>query len=157
MKIKGIIDEDFINYKKPSIVIEFPYCTMKCDQECGRPICQNSQLALAPTIDIPIPAIVKRYLNNDITQAIVFQGMEPLDSWADLSNLINEFRNYTMDDIVIYTGYKRNEIEDKIEYLKLYHNIIIKFGRFIPNEKSRYDALLGVTLASPNQYAERIC
>lgn len=157
MKIKGIIDEDFVNYKKPCMVIEFPYCTMKCDRECGRPICQNSQLALAPVTDVPIPAIVKRYLKNDITQAIVFQGMEPLDSWADLPNLINEFRNYTIDDIVIYTGYKRNEIEDKIEYLKSYHNIIIKFGRFIPDEKSRYDALLGVTLASPNQYAERIC
>ena len=156
MKIKGIIDEDFVNYKKPCMVIEFPYCSMKCDVECGRPICQNSQLALAPMVDIPIPAIVKRYLDNDISQAIVFQGMEPFDSWTDLHNLINEFRNYTVDDIIIYTGYNKNEIEDKLKHLKLYYNIIVKFGRFIPDEKSRYDTLLGVTLASPNQYSERI-
>ena len=156
MKIKGIIDEDFINYKKPCMVIEFPYCSMKCDVECGSPICQNSQLARASLIEISMSAIVKRYLSNDISQAIVFQGMEPFDSWPDLHNLINEFRNYTMDDIVIYTGYKPNEIENKLKYLKLYYNIIVKFGRFIPDEESHYDELLGVNLASPNQYAQRI-
>ena len=32
MIIKGLIDEDFINYKKPSMVIEFPYCNFKCDK-----------------------------------------------------------------------------------------------------------------------------
>ena len=44
MIVKGIIDEDFINYKKPSMVIEFPYCSFKCDKECGQPVCQNSSL-----------------------------------------------------------------------------------------------------------------
>jgi len=32
-------------------------------------------------------------------------------------------------------------------------NIIIKFGRFIPDQKSHMDETLGVELASPNQYA----
>ena len=36
-------------------------------------------------------------------------------------------------------------------------NIIIKFGRYIPNQKPHYDEVLGVNLASDNQYAERIC
>ena len=40
--------------------------------------------------------------------------------------------------------------------LKNYDNIIIKYGRYIPNQPSRYDSILGVTLASDNQYAERI-
>ena len=35
-------------------------------------------------------------------------------------------------------------------------NIIIKYGRFIPDSKSRYDNILGITLASDNQYAEEI-
>ena len=35
-------------------------------------------------------------------------------------------------------------------------NIIIKFGRFIPNRPSRYDEVLGVELASDNQFAKRI-
>ena len=35
-------------------------------------------------------------------------------------------------------------------------SIIIKFGRFIPNKPSRFDELLGVELASDNQYAMRL-
>ena len=40
--------------------------------------------------------------------------------------------------------------------MNLYGNIIIKFGRFIPNQPSIYDEILGVTLASNNQYAKRL-
>ena len=35
-------------------------------------------------------------------------------------------------------------------------NIIVKFGRFIPNSPHIYDTLLGVELASNNQYAKII-
>ena len=52
MKIKGIIDEDFINYKKPSMVIMCPSCTFKCDKENGAQVCQNSTLAAAPNIEV---------------------------------------------------------------------------------------------------------
>ena len=41
MILKGLIDEDFVNYKKPAMVLEFPYCSFKCDKECGRQVCQN--------------------------------------------------------------------------------------------------------------------
>jgi hypothetical protein len=34
--------------------------------------------------------------------------------------------------------------------------VIVKFGRFIPNQKSHYDEILGVNLVSPNQYAKII-
>ena len=37
-----------------------------------------------------------------------------------------------------------------------YDNIIIKFGRYIPNQQSHFDIVLGVNLASDNQYAERL-
>lgn len=60
------------------------------------------------------------------------------------------------DDVVIYTGYYPDEIKDALDVLKGFNNIIIKFGRYIPNRQSRYDEILGVTLASDNQYAERI-
>ena len=30
MILKGIIDEDFVNYKVPCMVLEFPYCDFKC-------------------------------------------------------------------------------------------------------------------------------
>lgn len=158
MKIKGIIFEDFINYKKPSMVIEFPYCDFKCDKECGQKVCQNSKLINTPSEEVSITGIVKTYMNNDITKAIVFQGLEPFDSRHDLYQLIKVFREYTNNDIVIYTGYTETELDYEIERLKrLFKNIIIKFGRFIPNQKSHFDSVLGVTLASPNQYAKKIC
>lgn len=158
MKIKGIIFEDFINYKKPSMVIEFPYCNFKCDKECGQQVCQNSNLVNTPNSDVSITGIVRTYMNNDITKAIVFQGLEPFDSKEDLFQLIKVFREYTNNDIVIYTGYTETELDYEIETLKrLFKNIIIKFGRFIPNREPHFDSVLGVTLASPNQYAKKVC
>ena len=35
-------------------------------------------------------------------------------------------------------------------------NVIIKYGRFIPNEKSHWDEILQVNLASSNQFAEEL-
>ena len=43
-----------------------------------------------------------------------------------------------------------------VDFLKSYKNIIIKFGRFIPNDKPHRDTILGVNLASSNQYAKKI-
>ena len=157
MKILGIIDEDFINYKKPSMVIEFPYCSFKCDKECGKPVCQNSALANEPVIEIDAKKIVERYLQNPITEAIVFQGLEPFDSCEDMYDLIIEIRRRTDDDIVIYTGYSYREIyryTDKLGHI--FPNIIIKYGRYIPDVEPHYDPVLGVNLASDNQYAEKI-
>lgn len=156
MLIKGIIDEDFINYKKPCMVIEFPYCSFKCDKECGKQVCQNGALANSPNIDIERMDLIDRYLKNDITQSIVMQGLEPFDSWNDLISFIFLFRCYSDDDIVIYTGYNRSELEEKVELLSYFKNIIIKFGRYIPNQHSHYDNILGVNLASDNQYAVKI-
>lgn len=156
MKVKTIIDEDFINYKKASMYIAFPNCSFKC----GKDLCQNSALAKQSCVEISYDTIINRYLKNDFTNAIVFAGLEPFDSYNDMLYLIGEFRIYTEDDIVIYTGYNKEEIIDKINYIKnicAYKNIIIKFGRYIPNQFPHYDEVLGVKLASNNQYAERIC
>lgn len=158
MKIKGIIFEDFVNYKEPSMTIEFPYCDFKCDKIWGRQVCQNSELVSSPTIEVPITRIVKLYMNNNITKAIVFQGLEPFDSKDDLYQLIKVFREYTNDNIIIYTGYTEAEIYHEIQIIKrLFKNIIIKFGRFFPDQPHHYDEVLGVTLASSNQYAKKIC
>ena len=154
MKVLGIIDEDLVNYKVPSMIIEFPYCNFKCDKECGYQVCQNSALATAPAINIDVEEIVNRYLNNDITSALVCQGLEPFDSWEDLLLLCTIFRLHTSDPIVIYTGYNKNEIKDKINILQKWTcNFIIKYGRYVPNQESHLEPLLGVELASPNQYA----
>lgn len=156
MIVKGIIDCDLINYKKPSMVIMFPTCDFKCDKECGQEVCQNGALAGAPPIPILAKDIVNSYLQNDMNQAIVFQGLEPFDSWRDMYFLIQMLRKETNDDIVIYTGYNKEEIKDKVYLLDLFPNIIIKYGRYIPGQEPHYDEILGVKLASDNQYAEKI-
>ena len=130
MKIKGLITEDFVNYKKASMTIIFPYCTFKC----GKDYCQNSSLAKTPIIEISIDDLVNRYINNPITEAVVMQGLEPFDSWNDLKEFVQKLREYNNDDIVIYTGYNKDEVSKYIEELSVYPNIIIKFGRYIPNQ-----------------------
>lgn len=158
MIIKGLIDEDFVNYKKPAMVIEFPYCTFKCDKECGQSVCQNSDLVNEPNIEINYDKLLTRYINNPITKAIVMQGLEPFDSFSDVMNLILWLRvKYKcLDDIVIYTGYTKEEINWFIKYIEQYENIIIKYGRYVPNQESHLDSILGVKLSSDNQYAEKI-
>ena len=157
MIVKEIRDEDFTSYKKPSMVIGFPSCTFKCERECGQKVCQNSALAIAPNIEVSINNIVDRYLQNPITKAIVFAGLEPMDSWSDMVSLIDEFRKHTEDEIIVYTGYRMDEICKKTYWLgNKYKNIIFKIGRFVPNQERHFDSVLGVYLASNNQYAEVI-
>ena len=153
MKIKGLISEDFVNYKKPAMTIMFPHCN---GFKCGAEYCQNSPLSKAEDIEMDITDIVIRYLNNPITESVVMQGLEPFDSWDDLIEFVKQLRESTDDDIVIYTGYYKEEIADKIALLSKYKNIIIKYGRYIPDQKKHYDEVLEVYLASSNQYAERI-
>ena len=84
MKIKGITDEDFVNYWQPSMIIAANSCSFKCEKECGVSCCQNSSLAQSPTIEIDAEDIIKRYLHNPITKAICFAGLEPLDQLEEL-------------------------------------------------------------------------
>ena len=156
MEIKGIIDEDFVNYKKPSMVILTPSCSFKCDKECGKNVCQNSALAAALSYKMWSTDIVERYLKNPITEAVVISGLEPFDKWQEIQEFIMNFRYYSPDDIVIYTGYYPEEIKEQLKWLSVYDPIIVKFGRYIPNDEPHLDNILGVTLASKNQFAMKI-
>lgn len=159
MKTKGVVFEDFVNYKKPSMYIIFPNCNFKCDKEYGRPICQNGSLARERIIDVDKEDLIEEYLSNPITEAIVLAGLEPFDSPLDLLPFIDSLRRQYKcnDDIVIYTGYTEEELEPDNYYQNVisYNNIIIKFGRFKPDQESHMDEVLGVRLASPNQYARK--
>jgi hypothetical protein len=156
MILKSVVEEDFVNYKLPSLFLAYPSCTFKCDRECGERVCQNSALAQSPNIVVDIDKLIERYLFNPITKAIVCGGLEPFDTFTDLQRLVSAFRNKTDDPIIIYTGYNRSERRTEVDILSQYPNIIIKFGRFIPNQPHHIDPILQVQLASPNQYAERI-
>ena len=156
IEVKGIIWEDMVNYKKISTTLMFPKCSFKCDKENGTQICQNWELAAAPSQTIHINSFMRNYINNPITEAIVIQGLEPFDSLIDLYTVAAALEDFNItDDLVIYTGYNRNEVSSHLKPLfSIPGHLIIKWGRYIPNQESHYDPVLGVYLASNNQYAE---
>lgn len=157
MHVKGVETERFQDYKYPSMLIAFPKCSFKCDKECGRRVCQNSALASAQTKEISTEDIVWKYLTNPITKAVICGGLEPFDSFDELVELVSKFREAQCDDdIVIYTGYRKSEISEQLKVLAQFQNIVVKFGRFVPDKAPHYDQVLGVQLANDEQYGERI-
>jgi len=159
MKLRGIVAEDFLNYKKPSMFLITSYCDWKCCEEAGIPhsVCQNEPMVNdTKIVDFKDKHIIQSYLDNDITKAIVFGGLEPMLQFEEMREFIKEFRKVSNDDVVIYTGYNKEEILPEIDELKKLGNIIVKFGRFVPNDESHFDDVLGITLCSLNQYGERI-
>lgn len=159
MKIKDIVDEDFQDYQKPSMMIATCNCDWKCLNELNLDvsICQNSAISKQPNIDVPVEVIFDRYINNPITHSVVFAGLEPILQFKEILVVIDYFRSHQCDDdIIIYTGYYPYEIQNQIQQLKQYQNIIVKFGRYKPNSKPVYDEVLGITLVSDNQYAIKI-
>lgn len=152
MKLKFLLDVDCVNYKKISMFLGFPNCNWKC----GRALCQNNALAQEPSVDIGYEPLIQRYLNNPLSEAIVCGGLDPFDSWEELKIFVSLFREKSSDPIVIYTGYNEEEIQPQLIYLKNFPNIVVKFGRFEPDQPSHLDEVLGVQLASPNQYARQI-
>ncbi len=158
MLLKGITDEDLVNYRLPSMFIATNTCSFKCDKECGREICQNGDLAKECGILTDDDYLIRRYLKNPISRAIVFGGLEPFDQWNEVFNFIQKLRlQYGCPDpVVIYTGYNRDEVDGYVRFLMSMPNIIVKFGRYVPDQEPHDDPVLGVKLASDNQYAEKI-
>ena len=158
MWLKGITDEDFVNYKVPSMFIATATCDFKCDMDCGKQVCQNCDLAKEDSIFVPDEHLFNRYLKNSITKAIVFGGLEPFDQWEELFRFVQALRTVhgCMDPVVIYTGYTEGEILGQIHFLSSFPNIIVKFGRYVPDQEPHMDDVLGVKLASDNQFAKQI-
>ncbi|MEG0899957.1 MAG: 4Fe-4S cluster-binding domain-containing protein [Oscillospiraceae bacterium] len=159
MKIKTIVDEDFSNYKKASMLIAFSDCDWKCCKEGNFPstTCQNSPIARMPNTEVSCKTICERYLSNPITSAIVCGGLEPMLQFSDVFSLLARLReNGCNDDFVIYTGYYVDEVLSEVEMLKMYPNVIVKFGRYLPSQEPHFDDMLGVNLASSNQCAMKI-
>lgn len=156
--LRGIVMEDFCNYKKPSMFLITTTCDWKCCHDGGfsESVCQNEPMIRDTKItEYTIKNIYDAYTHNRISKAIVFGGLEPFKQVDEIISFIKYFREHDcFDDIVIYTGYNKDEIDTSL--FSNFGNIIIKFGRYIPNQKPHYDEILGIELASDNQYAENI-
>lgn len=157
--LKEIVDENFQDYKKSSMFLASSKCDFKCLKELGLDcsVCQNMEISKMPDKNLFISNIFTRYKSNPITNAVVIGGLEPMLQFDEFFELISFFRkNQCHDDFVIYTGYYENEIKKEVQKLKNFDNIIIKYGRFIPNSKPLFDEILGITLSSENQHAVKI-
>lgn len=164
MRVKDIVDEDFQDYCKPAMFICAKSCTMKCNKKAGREVCQNASLLLQDTIDLSDNHIIKLYTENDLTKAIVIGGLEPLDQPMEIEAFVVALnRHKIQDDLVIYTGYSEEEVKESaclsstvsniIKGCKAMRNLVIKYGWFVDGCKPHFDNVLGVNLASDNQYA----
>ena len=160
MRVRTIVTEDFTNYYKAAMLIGCVDCDFKCCTDGGfsPSVCINNQWESTPIVDIPDNEIIQSYLSNPITSSIVFCLFEPFLQYDEMLEFIRTLREtYSCnDDIVIYTGYMEEEVLDKVAEISKYGNIIVKFGRFKPGQQKHYDDVLGVYLASDNQYARRI-
>lgn len=45
MLLSGYVEEDFTNYKEPSLFLGTAYCDWKCCKDAGYDVCQNKNLA----------------------------------------------------------------------------------------------------------------
>lgn len=155
IRLKGLVEEDMVNYRLPSMFLITCFCDFKCEKEdeAGATFCQNSSLARAPIIEIGIKTLINKYINNPISKAIVIGGLEPFCQFEEIKDFITQMRVITKDPIIIYTGYYEKEIQNEINQLIPYGNIIIKYGRYKKNNPGRYDNILGIHLASDNQEA----
>lgn len=159
--LRGVVAEDFCNYKLPSMFLITSYCDFKCCHEDGfaESVCQNEPLIKDTEVKkFNIDTIIESYINNPITKAIVFGGLEPIKQFDEVKDFINTLRwDYNnFDPVVIYTGYYPEEIADELSILSKFDNIIVKFGRYKPDNKPHYDKILGVNLVSDSQWAEEL-
>lgn len=116
-------------------------------------VCQNDGWRASAPISIDDEQLCLRYLNNPLTESIVFGGLEPLEQFDELCSFLEVLRGQFQckDDVVIYTGYYFEEVPEWIQQLATYGNVIVKFGRYIPNQKHIFDEVLASNSASDNQ------
>ena len=159
IRVKDVVYENFQDYKKTSMMLATCFWLEVFDWKRIRLIiCQNSTISKQDNITLNINNLIEVYLKNPITNAIVIGGLEPLKQFDEVLKFIHILRNTyeCNDDVVIYTGYYPNEIQDELNKLIQCQNIIVKFGRFEINSEKIFDDVLGVCLNSSNQWADKI-
>lgn len=157
IRLKDIV-EVFQDYKKSALLLCCISCDWKCCIEAGIDVsvCQNHNIIKQREVYLPFDVILNK-VNLSITDSIIFGGLEPLLQSDEVCGLIEYLREQGVKkDILVYTGYYIEEIDKEvIKRLKNCH-VILKCGRYIPNKPKKFDKILGITLASDNQYSVQL-
>lgn len=161
MLLLDVKTDDVTDYKETSIYIAFPYCTGKCGDEC-----QNRHLrGIYPSLNVTASDIYRLYSNLKTHKAVVMAGLEPLDSFNDVLDIVEEFFSRIKPvDIVIFTGYNYDEYKEQFEEKLIQivkgakrpegKKLIVKIGRYdnVNYPGSWFCKTLGVNLATKNQF-----
>lgn len=161
IKLFDVKTDNVTDYKKTSLLLVFPKCSGKCGHKC-----QNYSLINRTDLikEYNIEDIVKFYNNLKTHDAVVFAGLEPLDTLQDCCNMIFSLSQNCVTKpvtIVVYTGYDKKDYKEKYEQILLSYfepkniktKLIVKYGSYDPENysKSFYSEILGVQLATSNQ------
>lgn len=162
MRVRKLITERFQDYKLPCMYLATCFCDWKCCPD-NPSVCQNNPVARMPIIDVSNDEILDAYLSDPITKAIVVAGLEPLLQAQEVLDLIRRaVERKVTTTFVIYTGYTKAETQfigflDGLQFIADSGvNVVMKYGRYLPNQRPHFDAVLGVDLASDNQYGEQV-
>ena len=163
MRLLGEPRTTFNDYKKTGLYIPTSFCTFKCVKEAkAKGIdfveCQNHELIKQEfLLDLSAKDVIEEYIENDpFIECIILSGLDPMDSFEETFHFIKEFRELSDLEIVIFTGYYEHEVLEDLIRLKEFKDITIKFGRYDPSQKPRFDELGEVNLISGNQYFRRL-
>jgi len=152
MKLKQILHETYGDYKECSMLLIADNCINKCEG------CHNQHLLQLESKIFPDEEIIKRFVENPLSKAIIFGGLEPMDQAEEVEKFIFTAINMGIAcPIIIYTSYNplsyvfrcSNVMEAIKQYLG---KVIIKHGPYKKDLKPVFNEDLGVTLASSNQY-----
>ena len=144
--------EVFQDYKRSAVMFSAISCDWKCCKEAGRDVCQNMKLTKGEIVVLSFDRALKM-VKDSITDAVLFAGLEPLLQADELVQFIEYLRQKGISKpIVIYTGYYPEEINQETLLRLAKCQVVMKFGRYIPDRPSRFDEILGITLASDNQF-----
>lgn len=161
MLLIDVKTDNITDYKETSVLLIFPYCSGKCGNACHNKYLQN--LSENEYLHTTSKAIKQLYEGLSTHKAIVMAGLEPFDSFDDVLDIVKTIcSSHKACDIVIYSGYKKDEYDetfkDKLlacyfDY-NIYNNkkLIVKLGRYDEKHKnSWHSVILGVSLATDNQ------
>lgn len=147
------VTEVFQDYKKPALMVCTAHCDFKCCKDAGYDVCHNMKVAKQRGVFLPFARLLNMVNKSTLTDAVLFGGLEPFLQADELVQCIEYLRAHGMTkDIVIYTGYDRSELDQKTLLRLSCSQVIVKFGRYVPNSSPVFDPILGIILASDNQY-----